>query len=208
MAGNPVEAWARYSANEATPYWILQELSRKEAQAHFARTMATKSARVRELRTLLLSGFGIELRADDSSVQSLNRWFVDAMTPLPSRAVPDGVSLSVCEDVALFLGDVMISRHPELRWDLFTWGKRNVSYHSHVIMGFPFEDPKLHTNLDLPGIIHAYGVEILEDRDGSPITLHLPDGHPLNGVELPNRPLQSDKFVELLHRVDRRCAPQ
>jgi hypothetical protein len=35
---------------------------------------------------------------------------------------------SVVHDVALFLGDLMIARCPELRWEFFTGGKKNVAY--------------------------------------------------------------------------------
>jgi hypothetical protein len=48
---------------------------------------------------------------------------------------------SLTNDVALFLGDEMIARNPGLRWEFFTWGKRDLSYQRHVIMGFPDEQP-------------------------------------------------------------------
>lgn len=43
----------------------------------------------------------------------------------------------------------MVLRHPELHRDFFIWGKRNVSFQSPEIMGFPLEDPRWRSNLAL-----------------------------------------------------------
>ncbi|WP_435749050.1 hypothetical protein [Microbacterium sp. PMB16] len=206
MASYSLEPWSSYALNEQDPYWVLQELPRKEARKQFERTMAMKSERIAELHRLL-EGFGITLDRSDRAIQSMNDWFVGVVNPLPDRNVPDGVSLSVCEDVALYLGEIMISRHSDLRWDFFTWGKSNGSYQCHVIMGFPFDNPVLHTNLDLAGIVHGYGVSVLRNRTGAPEALQLPAGHPLSGVQLDPVPLQARKFVDLLEKVDRRFVP-
>lgn len=207
MASHSSNGRGAYSLNEQDPYWVLQELPRREARAQFDRTMASKSERIRQLRSLLES-FGISLDGDFKSVQAMNDWFIDSITPLPGRDVPDGASLSVCEDVALYLGDVMISRHPGLRWDFFTWGKNNGSYQCHVIMGFPFDDPALHTNLDLGGIVHAYGVQVLKNRLGTSARLDLPEDHPLAGLVLEPPRLSESKFVDLLEKVDARFKPK
>lgn len=202
MASVPVELWNSYELNEVTPYWARQQMPRREARAEFNRTMVQKESRVAKLR-LLLDGYGISLAGTDALVQELNDWFVGVMSPLDDRYVPDGVSLSICEDVALFLGDVMISRHPELRWEFFTWGKRNVAYQSHVITGFPFDDPKLHTNLDLSRIVYGYAVRILETNGRGPHPLELP-GHLLDGVIVDSELADPSEFVSLLDKVDRR----
>lgn len=207
MASRALAGWASYSLNEQDPYWILQELPRRDARAQFERTMASKSARIVALRNLL-EPIGISLDGSDQELQRLNDWFVEAISPLPGTDTPDGVSLSVCEDVALYLGDLMIYRHPELYWEFFTWGKNNGSYQCHVIMGFPFDRPALHTNLDLAGIVHGYGVQVLKARNGSPTILALPEGHPLNQFRLDPVPLKTQKFVELLDKVSRRFAPE
>jgi hypothetical protein len=43
----------------------------------------------------------------------------------------------------------MTERHPNLWWEFFTWGRKNVCHHQPVIMGFSTEDPKFKTNIDL-----------------------------------------------------------
>lgn len=207
MASRAIESWASYPLNEQDPYWILQELPRTEARAQFERAMTSKSDRIVALRNLL-EPVGNSLDGSDRDVQLLNDWFVEAMSPLSGTDTPDGVSLSVCEDVALYLGDLMISRHPELHWEFFTWGKKNVSYQCHVIMGFPFDGPALHANLDLARIVHSYGVHVLEARSGSPTILELPEGHPLNQFRLDPVPLKAQNFVELLDKTSRRFIPK
>jgi hypothetical protein len=49
---------------------------------------------------------------------------------------------SIAGDIGLFLGDLMIERHPILHWEFFTWGKSSIAYQQPVIMGFGTEDPK------------------------------------------------------------------
>ena len=126
--------------------------------------MESKAARLDMLRRLLDSD-GVNLTSADSSIQDLNDWFLanlEADPQHPGRLGP--VWYAVCHDIALFLGDVMIERHPNLRWEFFTWGKSNVSYQQHVIMGFSTEDPKLHTTFDVAGSVLTYGHRIIESR--------------------------------------------
>jgi hypothetical protein len=42
----------------------------------------------------------------------------------------------------------MIARNPGLRWEFFTWGKRDSHYQRHVIMGFPVANPKYSVDID------------------------------------------------------------
>jgi hypothetical protein len=62
------------------------------------------------------------------------------------------------------LGDVMIQRHPNLRWEFFTWGKSNVAFQRHLVMGFKTEDPKFHTSFDVERAVLAYAHRIVESR--------------------------------------------
>jgi len=144
-------------------------LSRSEARQVFRRCMETKNARVAMLGRLLKAN-GVELGSADSAIQELNDWFlanVEADPAQPGRLAPNWYS--VTHDVALFLGDVMIERHPSLRWEFFTWGKTNVAFQRHVIMGFSTEDPKLHTNIDIDDRVTAYAHQIIEARGSIPI---------------------------------------
>lgn len=62
----------------------------------------------------LLAANGISLGEDDAGVQRLNDWFgknVEARTDRPDRL--RNLWYAVVHDVALFLGDVLISRQLE-----------------------------------------------------------------------------------------------
>jgi hypothetical protein len=95
------------------------------------------------------------------------RDLADRLAPQrPGSLLPDWYS--VVNDVALFLGDVMIERHPNLHWEFFTWGKKNASYQRPVIMGFGTEDPKFRTNLDVHRGVATYGHRIVAQRGSIP----------------------------------------
>jgi hypothetical protein len=44
-----------------------------------------------------------------------------------------------------------------LHWAFFVWGRRHVSYHRHVVMGFR-GDEKLRLSVDFDQAVAAYGV--------------------------------------------------
>ena len=143
-------------------------LPRAEACQAFERCMATKPTRL-EMLSRLLKVDGIELSSSDAAIQDLNDWFfsnVEADPEQPGRLLSNWYS--VAHDVALFLGDVMIQRHSNLHWEFFTWGKTNVAYQRHVIMGFSTEDPKHHTNINIDRMVATYAHEIVERRGSIP----------------------------------------
>ncbi|WP_353111804.1 hypothetical protein [Microbacterium sp.] len=156
--------WDGYVLNDFVPYWELWDLPRREARAEYNRVMGLKDHRLRQLRGLL-GRSGVELDFSDRSVADLDAWFIEAMEPLVGHEVPNGRSLSVCEDIALFLGDLLIDRLPGLRWEFFIWGKKSMSYQNHVIYGYPGRET-LRLNTGLSGMVHGYGVRVLEDRAG------------------------------------------
>jgi hypothetical protein len=138
----------------------LATLPRTEARRAFFKVMAEKAARI-EMLGRLLAANGVELSGTDAGIQDLNDWFVanvEADPDNPGRLLPDWSS--VVNDVALFLGDVIIQRCPDLRWEFYTGGKKNVSYQRHVIMGFSqVSNPKV--NLDIDRRLAAYGHQII-----------------------------------------------
>src|SRR5262249_24477501 len=94
----------------------------------------------------------------------------------PGRLAP--VWYSIVNDIALFLGDVMIQRHPELRWEFFIWAKKDISYQRHVIMGFNrVSNPKY--NIDIDAAVAAYGHLIVVSRGSVPRYEHVT----IRGVE-------------------------
>jgi hypothetical protein len=129
--------------------------------------MEVKSARIEMLRRLLEAN-GVELGIADPGIQDLNDWFranVQADPDTPGRLLPEWYS--VINDVALFLGDVIIGRCPGLRWEFYTGGKKDVSYQRHVIMGFS-QVPNPKYNLDIDSAVAAYGHRIVAGRGSVP----------------------------------------
>jgi len=160
--------WDGYELYDPGVSAPLRTLSRHDARRAFKRCMETKTARLEMLSRLLKSN-GVELDRFDLAIQYLNDWIfanVEADPEQPGRLHAGWYS--VAHDVALFLGDVMIERHPNLHWEFFTWGKSNVAFQRHVIMGFGTEDPKFHTNIDIDRSVSTYAHRIIESRGSVP----------------------------------------
>jgi hypothetical protein len=126
--------WDGYELYDPGVSAPLCDVPRAEARRAYERCMQTKSARIEGLRTLLEAN-GVVLGDDDGSVQALNDWYVAEIEPEPE--MPPGWLrpewYTVSHDVALFLSDLIIARHPNLRWEFYTWGKRCIDYQQHVI---------------------------------------------------------------------------
>ncbi len=179
------------------------ELSRADARRVFDHCMETKPARLEVLAELLRRN-GVEPGTTDTGIQALNDWFVANIKPDPDHpGFLHPLWYSVAHDVALFLGDVLIERHPTLRWEFFTWGKKSVAYQWHVIMGYSTVDPKFRVNTDLARIVTGYGHLIIMSRG----SLREPEIVEVRGVKIDvdaiaadhhNLDGQRDKFVKLL----------
>jgi hypothetical protein len=188
----------------------VNTLPRAEARQAFTRRMQAKPARVDMLRRLLKAN-GIELGSGDAAIQDLNDWFQTNVEPdpeHPGRLLPEWYS--IVHDIALFLGDVLIERYPNLRWEFFTWGKKNVSYQQHVIMGFSTEDPKFKTNIDIEGQLAGYAHRIVASRGSVPTEGRVT----IRGVEIDidavaaehrSREVETDAFYRWLQIAARRA---
>lgn len=157
-----------YELTHPGSHGLPDDLSRGEARAAFRRVMETKESRIAELRRLL-SNFDVSLASDDASIQALNDWFVANIKADPKRPGflrPEWSSIAY--DVGLFLGEVIIARHPNLHWELFTWGKTDVAFHRAVIMGMSTEDVKLRTYIDILDMTEGYAHFIVEAHGSVP----------------------------------------
>jgi hypothetical protein len=159
--------WDDYEIYQPGVSGPLNTLPRGDARRAFNALMAAKPGRIEMLRRLLRAD-GIELAGTDAAIQDLNDWFrasVEADPDQPGRLLPEWYS--VVNDVGLFLGHVMIERCPDLRWEFYTWGKKNVSYQRHVIMGFSrVRNPKY--TVDIDAAVAAYAHRIVASRGSVP----------------------------------------
>ena len=155
--------WEAYEIYQSGVSASLDTVSPAEARRAYKRLMEAKQARINMLRRLLNVN-GVVLQQGDSSIQALNEWFDARVEPdpeNPGRLTEEWYSLA--GDIGLFLGDVIIERHPTLRWELFKWGRKNVSFQRAVIMGFTqVINPKY--NIDFPGGVVTHGHRIVAKR--------------------------------------------
>src|SRR5207302_457887 len=109
--------WNCYEIYDPGAFGPLNTLPRAEARQAFDRLMRAKPARIDMLRRLLKAN-AVRLDGTDAAIQDLNDWFYVNVEPdprNPGRLLPDWYS--VVSDIGLFLGDVLIERHPNLRWE-------------------------------------------------------------------------------------------
>jgi hypothetical protein len=148
--------WGDYAPYDPGVDGPLQDQARAAAQAAFAKLMKDKGSRKLALSQLLAAN-GIELDTSNGGIQRLNDWFRDSVEPDPGGEPETLRSIwySVVNDIALFLGDVIIERAPNLRWDFLGSGRKDISFQRHVILGFPVPNPLYNIDVDLRVAIHA-----------------------------------------------------
>jgi hypothetical protein len=155
--------WDGYEIYHPTAVGPAHEMARADARREFDALMKSLPERIEMLRRLMAAN-GAVLAGTDVGIQDLNDWFaagVEADPGKPGRLMPEWYS--VVRDVALFLGETLIGRCPGLRWEFFTWGKKDVAFQRHVIMGFS-QVPNPKYNIDLEQAVAAYGHRIIASR--------------------------------------------
>jgi hypothetical protein len=151
--------WGNYVPFDPGVTRPLHEVTRREARAAFQLLKTAKTERIAELRRLL-DGNGVPLTSDDTELQTLNDWFRHEVEGDPATGRLRPIWYAVVNDVALFLGDVIIERSPGLRWVMYDKGARNIAFQRHVIMGFMgVANPGYCVDIDL--LLATYGHRII-----------------------------------------------
>lgn len=120
-----------YSLLDYTPkQWAA--LSGLEARKQFRALMDVRLDRVEGLARVT----GIPLDGSDRSFVSLSEWMLAELRPDPERETPDAFGRSVARDVGLYLGETLVTRWPQLKWDLVTSGPTFADYREPVVSGF------------------------------------------------------------------------
>lgn len=162
--GDP--GWDGYDVYHPGVVGLLPELPRREAQGAYDRLMTARGERERQLERLV-GAYGVVLDRTDAGIQRLDDWFrehVAADPAAPGRLAPKWYS--VVNDVALFLGDTMIERAPQLRWDFCTAGRKNISYQRHTITGFTqVPNPRYCIDVDSMVAVHGHRIVAGESVD-------------------------------------------
>lgn len=159
--------WGDYQSYRPAVAKPMKEASRKEARAEFNKLMSEKGQRIEELGKLLENN-GIQLRSTDEGLQQLDDWFcreIEANPEQPERL--KDIWYAVVNDVALFIGEVMIERYPTLKWGMPIKWKKEGSYQRHAITGFT-KVPNPDFNVDVDRLVAMHGYRIFgnleEDR--------------------------------------------
>ncbi|MEV8240735.1 hypothetical protein AB0O90_10895 [Microbacterium testaceum] len=98
--------------------------------------MQERRTRVAELRGLLERN-AVSLGFNEEDLRDVNDWFVrhvERCERNPDRL--ENLWYSVIHDLSVFVGELIISRHPNLHWEFFAGRKVDISYQHPVIMGF------------------------------------------------------------------------
>jgi hypothetical protein len=127
-----------YEIYDPGVHGLWRNLSRAAAKAAFRRLMEAKPARFMQLAGLFERD-GNSLRppgqVTDEDLDRLQSWFLRNLHDDGNgELAPE--SYSVVSDLALYIGDVMISRARNLSWGMYTASKRSSSYQESVIVGF------------------------------------------------------------------------
>lgn len=151
--------WENYRPDWPPFEGPLRLLNRREAKISYEHFLSERSNRVEQLEGLLTQN-GLSLPADEASLQVANEWFDANVERSEKNAEKIGnLWYSVIYDFSVFIGEMIIARHPGLHWALFLWGKKDLSYQSPVIMGFDnLANSRVNMNLAAALVTHAHRV--------------------------------------------------
>jgi hypothetical protein len=111
----------------------LRDASRDDAERAFARLMEVRGERCRML---------VELAGTDD-IAAMSPWLADAARELGLARVD-----ALAVDAALWLGEHLIARAPQLRWELYTGVKKSTGYQRAVLTGFTkVDDPRYYVDV-------------------------------------------------------------
>lgn len=144
----------------------LNEVTKREARAAFARLMEAKDDRIKQLSELLAQN-AVELSGSDAGLQQVNDWFRAEVEGDQDSGRLHNIWYAVVNDIALFLGDVVIERAPSVSWVMFDKGSRDMSFQRHVLMGFTgVANPRYNVDIDL--LLATYAHRIIAQEGVEP----------------------------------------
>jgi hypothetical protein len=124
--------WGGYQASESVDYFSLDKRSARTA---FNELLEVKADRIAQLRRLVaLNGF--ELGDDVAAVDVLESWLWGNAELERGKFELTNRWRSVCHDVGLFLGDVLILRHPTLAWSFLDLSEKFEDRFAPAVVGF------------------------------------------------------------------------
>jgi hypothetical protein len=139
---------AVYRIYEAKVDRPLHEVPRKVAQQAFDWFLQQREERIKQLVQFARED-GWKIKFDRSSLEDLHAWFYKQVADTRGTGDrPPGFVYSLCKDIGIFLGELIIANTSCLDWKLFVWGKKEMSYQRPVLMGFNVPNPKYYIDPD------------------------------------------------------------
>lgn len=152
--------WGSYELIDLEVVGSWSELSPAQARRSFEKIMTQRHDRITMLGNLVQAN-GYPFGSEDSQLQAVNDFFrlnVEAGDGLQGYPAPEWGS--VAYDIGLHLGEVLINRFPNLRWELDTT-KRSTSVNQPVLVGFSKAHPRF--NLPVFDRFISYGYQVLRE---------------------------------------------
>ncbi|MDR5589932.1 hypothetical protein [Christiangramia sp. SM2212] len=141
----------------------LHQLSRTEAEKHFKLHLHSLDQRIQELEKLTILE-NIKLDYTLESVEKLDSWFPSVIREnhnLPNE--PDGRSFSICNDLAIYFGEILIKKNKNISWQLNTLRKNDISYQRPIITNFKnVKNKNYYIDFDL--ILCQYAHRIIQNK--------------------------------------------
>lgn len=160
----------------------LSELNLKVVKSYAELFFAEKDERLNRLIDNVASDCNInpsELDFSEESLEVLHRWLVSHVEcvkltkeeyEVERKSLPDYIDIddwrfsdetfSSIIDVGLYLGEVMIHKHPDLKWEQCLNGKRNINYGLMIIRLGKME-------MNPMGLVNTICLKIVENKPNS-----------------------------------------
>lgn len=139
----------------------LHELPREDARAAYDWFISNIPARLNEL-SQLVGADGVDLDFSVSSLTRLHDWFFDLVIEERDlgNSSPSPELFSVCNDVGVYLSEVVIRAGKQIKWLFFTKDENGLSYQRPVISGFNVKNKDYYIDFDY--LLCQYAFRILK----------------------------------------------
>jgi hypothetical protein len=161
--------WGSYDPYSEFDPVDVSKADRSALRAAFSRMLAAKDSRLQAL-VELASVNCVAVDMTDAGIQALNEFLVRELISEPPSRFPSYQWRSVTGDIAIFLGESVIMRRPALRWELNTFTRSEVGYHTPVITGYGPEVPRTFNWAPFP-IVSGYVIQCVNAGRPWPIVI-------------------------------------
>lgn len=142
----------------------VHQLERAEAERVYKLRVGGMADRIAQLAGALKED-GIDLEWAPEFLRKLDEWFrwvIEESRKLDKR--PPAVVLSLANDIALFVGEMIRKASPQITWSFLTTDKHELGYHKHVLVGFEkVENPNYY--IDIDSLIGSYAQRVFSGTE-------------------------------------------